>query len=302
MSSDIGSARSREATLDRPEPSVIIANADRSRRKATSVAARLRPAVYRLADRATGVGYLWSRWLIGRASATSTRRTHRGTTPWQKTRKGEVTFKGNPVELVGPKLKAGRQGPRLHLRRRGPGGRQAGRHRGQGPAVQRRAVARHPGLQHADQAVRRGAQQPWATRSRPTPSASTCRSPRRRFCTEAKIENMKNLSDVHDHSFGEHYGVLIQGLPIPLLARAVFVVDPSNTITLRRDRPRDRPGAQLRAGPGGARRRPPGADRSGAASRARQPGIGDPAPDGRGLVRARGSRCGEVSSPSAVIR
>ena len=70
-----------------------------------------------------------------------------------------------------------------------------------------------------------------------------------RFCTDANIENLKNLSDVHNHSFGEHYGVLIQGLPIPLLARAVFVVDPSNKITYVRDRPRDRPGARLRAGP-----------------------------------------------------
>src|SRR5581483_1375418 len=34
-----------------------------------------------------------------------------------------------------------------------------------------------------------------------------------RFCTEAKIENLKNLSDVRDHSFGKHYGVLVQGLP-----------------------------------------------------------------------------------------
>ena len=52
-----------------------------------------------------------------------------------------------------------------------------------------------------------------------------------RFCTEAKIENLSNLSDAHNQSFGVHYGVLIQGLPIPLLARSVFVVDPSNTIT-----------------------------------------------------------------------
>jgi thioredoxin-dependent peroxiredoxin len=51
-----------------------------------------------------------------------------------------------------------------------------------------------------------------------------------RFCTDANIENLKNLSDAHDHSFGEHYGVLIQDLPIPLLARTVLVVDPSNTI------------------------------------------------------------------------
>ena len=51
-----------------------------------------------------------------------------------------------------------------------------------------------------------------------------------RWCTEAKVENVKNLSDVRDHSFGEHYGVLIKGLPLPLLARAVFVVDAQNTI------------------------------------------------------------------------
>jgi len=51
-----------------------------------------------------------------------------------------------------------------------------------------------------------------------------------RWCTEAKVENIKNLSDVHDRSFGEKYGLLIQGLPIPLLARAVIVVDAGNTI------------------------------------------------------------------------
>ena len=42
---------------------------------------------------------------------------------------------------------------------------------------------------------------------------------------------MTNLSDVRDHSFGTHYGVLIQGLPLPLLARAVFVVDAQDKIT-----------------------------------------------------------------------
>ena len=36
---------------------------------------------------------------------------------------------------------------------------------------------------------------------------------------------------MHNHSFGEHFGVLIQGLPIPLLARSLFVIDPSDTIT-----------------------------------------------------------------------
>ena len=51
-----------------------------------------------------------------------------------------------------------------------------------------------------------------------------------RFCTDQKITNMKNLSDVRNHSFGKHYGVLIEGLAIPLLSRAIFVVDKNNKI------------------------------------------------------------------------
>jgi thiol peroxidase len=53
----------------------------------------------------------------------------------------------------------------------------------------------------------------------------------KRFCTAENITNMQTLSDVHNHSFGEHYGVLIEGLPLPLLSRAVFVVDKNGKIT-----------------------------------------------------------------------
>jgi thiol peroxidase len=53
----------------------------------------------------------------------------------------------------------------------------------------------------------------------------------KRFCDEAGVTNMTSLSDVHDHSFGQNYGVLIEGLPLPLLSRAIFVVDQSGTIT-----------------------------------------------------------------------
>ncbi len=53
----------------------------------------------------------------------------------------------------------------------------------------------------------------------------------KRFCEAEKITNSHNLSDVRNHSFGKNYGVLIEGLPLPLLARAIFVVDKSNKIT-----------------------------------------------------------------------
>jgi thiol peroxidase len=53
----------------------------------------------------------------------------------------------------------------------------------------------------------------------------------KRFCTEKSINNMQSLSDVHDHSFGQSYGVLIEGLPLSLLSRAIFVLDKSGKIT-----------------------------------------------------------------------
>jgi thioredoxin-dependent peroxiredoxin len=53
----------------------------------------------------------------------------------------------------------------------------------------------------------------------------------KRFCTDNKLTNMKTLSDCHDHSFGQNYGTLIEGLPLALLSRAVFVVDAGGKVT-----------------------------------------------------------------------
>jgi thiol peroxidase len=53
----------------------------------------------------------------------------------------------------------------------------------------------------------------------------------KRFCTTENITNMQTLSDLHNQSFGKSYGVLIEGLPIPLLARSIFVVDKNNKVT-----------------------------------------------------------------------
>lgn len=53
----------------------------------------------------------------------------------------------------------------------------------------------------------------------------------KRFCAAENVANMQTLSDTHDHSFGQNWGVLIEGLPMPLLQRAVFVVDKNDKIT-----------------------------------------------------------------------
>lgn len=53
----------------------------------------------------------------------------------------------------------------------------------------------------------------------------------KRFCTAEQVSNVQSLSDLHNQSFGKNYGVLIEGLPIPLLSRAVFVVNKDNQLT-----------------------------------------------------------------------
>jgi thioredoxin-dependent peroxiredoxin len=53
----------------------------------------------------------------------------------------------------------------------------------------------------------------------------------KRFCTSEAVANMQTLSDVHNHSFGKSWGVLIEGLPLALLTRAVFVVNKDGVVT-----------------------------------------------------------------------
>ena len=145
-------------------------------------------------------------------------------------RTGEVTMKGNPIELVGPKLEVGSRAPEFTCV-------------GAGMSVikladtagKARLFSVVPSLDtpvcniqtktFADQLNALGDKVGAYTVSLDLPFAMA------RFCGDAKIENMANLSDAHDQSFGKNYGVLISNLPIPLLARAIFVVDPSNTIT-----------------------------------------------------------------------
>jgi len=53
----------------------------------------------------------------------------------------------------------------------------------------------------------------------------------KRLSSTENIKSMQTLSDVHNHSFGTGYGVLLEGLPLALLARSVFVVDHAGTVT-----------------------------------------------------------------------
>jgi thiol peroxidase len=141
-----------------------------------------------------------------------------------------VKFKGDPVELAGPGLKAGDKAPDFSCVGAGLSivslGDTAGKARlfNVVPSLDT-PVCNTQTRKFSEELQALGDKVSGYTVSLDLPFAQ------QRWCTEAKVENLKNLSDARDHSFGEHYGVLIKGLPIPLLARAVFVVDPQDKVT-----------------------------------------------------------------------
>jgi thioredoxin-dependent peroxiredoxin len=145
-------------------------------------------------------------------------------------RANAVTFKGNPLTLVGPQLKAGDTAPEFAVATAGLEVLTLGK-----TPAKARMFSVVPSLdtpvcseqtKKFDQSMAAlGDKAACYTVSLDMPFAQ------KRFCTAEGVSNMQTLSDVHNGSFGKSYGVLIEGLPIPLLSRAIFVVDKNNKIT-----------------------------------------------------------------------
>lgn len=140
-----------------------------------------------------------------------------------------VTFKGNPLNLVGPELKAGDAAPDFTAVSSGL----ELINLSKTPAKARlfsvvpsldTGVCQLQTKKFNDQLAALGDKVASYTVSLDMPFAQ------KRFCEAEKITNLSSLSDLHDQSFGKNYGVLTTGLPIPLLARSIFVVDKNNKI------------------------------------------------------------------------
>jgi thiol peroxidase len=144
-------------------------------------------------------------------------------------RPNAVTFKGNGVTLVGPQLKAGDKAPEFTCL----------------AVLDKVTLAQTPGKPRVFSVVPSLDTPVCSMQTKKFDSALGAMGDKiacytvsldlpfaqKRFCGAENIKNMNSLSDVHNHSFGESYGVLIEGLPLPLLCRAVFVVDKNGTIT-----------------------------------------------------------------------
>lgn len=145
-------------------------------------------------------------------------------------RENAVTFKGNGITLVGPELKAGDAAPDFACLNNGLEKVDLA-----GSGAKARLFSVVPSL---DTPVCSEQTKKFETSIAGLGDKVACYTvsldlpfAQKRFCSSENINNMTSLSDVHNHSFGQNYGVLIEGLPLPLLARAIFVVDKDNKIT-----------------------------------------------------------------------
>jgi len=147
-----------------------------------------------------------------------------------ETRKGEVTMRGNPVELVGPRLAAGSAAPDFSCVDTDLGPVSL---KDSGGKVRFFNVVPSLDTPVCSIQTRRFSGELAALGDKVAPYTVSLDLPfaMKRFCADNQIENLVNLSDCHDHSFGRNYGVLISSLPIPLLARAIFVVDAKGMLT-----------------------------------------------------------------------
>jgi thiol peroxidase len=145
-------------------------------------------------------------------------------------RHGAVTFKGNPLTLVGDEVKVGVAAPDFDLTCFGPGGMEHIRKAdllGKPTIISVVPSLDTPVCQVQTKTFNRelaslGGNVNALTVSLDLPFAMN------RFCGAEDIQAMRNGSDYMDRAFGNNWGLLIDELKI--LARAVFVLDAQGVV------------------------------------------------------------------------
>lgn len=137
-------------------------------------------------------------------------------------RNGEITFKGNPLTLIGPKLKVGSEAPHFTLTANDLSDLRCDAYHGKivvlsvVPSLDTPVCAVQTRTFN-QQATRLAKDVVVLTVSMDLPFAQ------KRFCGAEGIDRVVTASDYKYRTFGEAFGVLIKELG--LLARAVFVLD-----------------------------------------------------------------------------
>jgi len=145
----------------------------------------------------------------------------------QVERKGAVTFKGNPVTLLGPELKVGEKAPDFTVFDTALNPVTLATHSGK-----IRIISAVPSLDTpvCDTETRRFNQEAAGLPENVVVLTISLDLPfaQKRWCGAAGIDRVVTLSDYQDRSFAAAYGVLIKELK--LLSRSIFVIDAAGTI------------------------------------------------------------------------
>ena len=142
-------------------------------------------------------------------------------------RKGVITFKGNPMTLLGPEIKAGDKAPDFRVVDTGLAPVTLADFKGKV-----KIISAVPSLDTptCDTETRRFNQEAAKLPGNVVVLTISLDLPfaQKRWCAAAGIDKVKTLSDYQDRSFASAYGVLIKELK--LLSRSIFVVDGSDTV------------------------------------------------------------------------
>ena len=140
---------------------------------------------------------------------------------------GVITFKGNPMTLLGPELKVGAAAPEFKVVDNGL--QPVNLADSQGKV---RVITVVPSLDTpvCDTMTRKFNEEAGKLPENVVVYTVSLDLPfaQKRWCGNAGIEKVKTLSDYQERSFGLNYGLLIDELK--LLARAVLVIDQKGTI------------------------------------------------------------------------
>ena len=141
-------------------------------------------------------------------------------------RRGAVTFKGNPLTLIGPEIKAGSKAPDVEVLAQDLSTVSLASLRGKTLLI---SVTPSLDTPVCDAQARRFNQE-----AAKLPGVEVLNISmdlpfaQKRWCGTAGIDRVKVLSDHRDASFGKAYGTLIKELR--LLTRAIFVVDAGGSV------------------------------------------------------------------------
>jgi thioredoxin-dependent peroxiredoxin len=142
-------------------------------------------------------------------------------------KKGVITFKGNPFTLLGPELKIGNKAPDFTVVDNGLAPVTLASYKGK-----IKVISAVPSLDTpvCDTETRRFNQEAAALPDNVVVLTVSLDLPfaQKRWCGAAGIDRVTTLSDYQERSFAEAYGVMIKELK--LLARAVFIIDATDTI------------------------------------------------------------------------